>query len=94
MKKPPDLLNLYFEPLETVAKDFREYCVKMRARLDEVSMVIMEMKALQQQRQAEIAAQQPKPLHTFQEGQLVYFLAPLATSLRTNTRIYRRFCRT
>ena len=86
MKKPPDLLNLYFEPLETVAKDFQEYCVKMRARLDEISTVVMEMKALQQQCQAEIAAQQPEPIQTFQEDQLVYFLAPSATSLRTNTR--------
>ena len=85
LKKPPDLLNLYFQPLQTVAKDFREYCVKMRARLEEVSTVVMEMKALQQQRQAELAAQQPEPLQTFQEDQLVYLLAPSASSLHTNT---------
>ena len=41
----------------------------------------MEMKALQQQHQAEIAAQQPEPIQTFQEDQLVYFWAPSATSL-------------
>ena len=86
LKKPPDLLNLYFEPLETVAKDFREYCIKMRARLEEISTVVMEMKALQQQRQAEFAAQQPEPLQVFQEDQLVYFLAPSAASLATKTR--------
>lgn len=86
LKKPPDLLNLYFEPLQTVAKDFREYCIKMKARLEEISTVVMEMKALQQQRQAEITAQQPEPLHVFQEDQLVYFLAPSASSLATKTR--------
>ena len=85
LKKPPDLLNLYFQPLETVAKDFREYCVRMKARLEEVTTVVMEMKALQQQRQAELAAQQPEPPQTFQEDQLVYLLAPSASSLQTNT---------
>ena len=58
----------------------------MRARLDEISTVVMEMKALQQQRQAEFAAQQPEPLQVFQEDQLVYFLAPSAASLATKTR--------
>ena len=86
LKKPPDLLNLYFQPLETVAKDFREYCVKMKARLNEVATVVMEMKAQQQQRQAELAAARPEPLQTFQEDQLVYLLAPSASSLKTKTR--------
>ena len=86
LKKPPDLLNLYFQPLETVAKDFREYCVKMKARLNEVATVVMEMKSQQQQRQAELAAARPEPLQTFQEDQLVYLLAPSASSLKTKTR--------
>ena len=30
LKKPPDILNLYFEPLETIAKGYRDYCMKMR----------------------------------------------------------------
>ena len=29
LKKPPDILNLYFEPLETIAKGYRDYCLKM-----------------------------------------------------------------
>ena len=86
LKKPPDLLNLYFQPLETVAKDFREYCVKMKARLNEVATVVMEMKAQQQQRQAEMAAARPEPFQTFQEDQLVYLPAPSASSLNTKTR--------
>ena len=28
LKKPPDILNLYFEPLETIAKGYRDYCMK------------------------------------------------------------------
>ena len=88
LKKPPDLLNLYFQPLETVAKDFREYCVKIKAQLEEISTVVMEMKAHQQQRQADFAASQPEPVQTFQEDQLVYLLAPSACMLRTKTRKY------
>ena len=52
LKKPPDILNLYFEPLETIAKGYRDYCLKMRAKLDNVSSFIIELKTSQQQRQA------------------------------------------
>ena len=44
LKKPPDILNLYFEPLETIAKGYRDYCLKMRAKLDNVSSFIIELK--------------------------------------------------
>ena len=33
LKKPPDILNLYFEPLETIAKGYRDYCLKMRSEI-------------------------------------------------------------
>ena len=52
LKKPPDILNLYFEPLETIAKGYRDYCLKMRAKLDNVSSFILELKTFQQQRQS------------------------------------------
>ena len=52
LKKPPDILNLYFEPLETIAKGYRDYCLKMRAKLDIVSSFITELKTFQKQRQA------------------------------------------
>ena len=52
LKKPPDILNLYFEPLETIAKGYRDYCMKMRAKVDNVSSFITELKIFQQQRQA------------------------------------------
>ena len=47
LKKPPDILNLYFEPLETIAKGYRDYCLKMRAKLDNVSSFIIELKTFQ-----------------------------------------------
>ena len=52
LKKPPDILNLYFEPLETIAKGYRDYCMKMRAKLDNVSSFITELKTFQKQREA------------------------------------------
>ena len=85
LKKPPDILNLYFEPPETIAKGYQEYCIKMKAKLDNVSNVIMELKAFQQQRQAEFAHSQPRSPENFQEGQLVYMLAPSKASLNNKT---------
>ena len=52
LKKPPDILNLYFEPLETIAKCHRDYCLKMRTKLDNISSFITELKMFQQQGQA------------------------------------------
>ena len=52
LKKTPDILNLYFKPLETITKGYRDYCLKMRTKLDNVSSFITELKMFQQQRQA------------------------------------------
>ena len=86
LKKPPDILNLYFEPLETIAKGYRDYCLKMRAKLDNVSSFIIELKTFQEQRQALEWNTQAKMPEIFQKGQLVYLFAPSAVSLQTNTK--------
>ena len=49
LKKPPDILNLYFKPLETIAKGYGDYCLKMRTKLYNVSSFITEPKTFQQQ---------------------------------------------
>ena len=85
LKKPPDILNLHFQPLQTIAKGYDDYCIKMKSRLDNVGNVILDLKTFQQERQAQLAYQVPTPPETFQEGQLVYLLAPSAATLRTNT---------
>ena len=85
LKKPPDILNLHFQPLQTIAKGYEDYCIKMKSRLDNVGNVILDLKTFQQERQAQLANQVPTPTETFQEGQLVYLLAPSAATLRTNT---------
>ena len=71
LKKPPDILNLYSEPLETIAKGYRDYCIKMRAKLDNVSSFIMELKTFQEQRQALEKNTQGKTPEIFKKGQLV-----------------------
>ena len=86
LKKPPDILNLYFEPLETIAKGYRDYCMKMRAKLDNVSSFITELKTFQQQRQALEKNTQGNSPELFKTGQLVYLLVPSAVSLQTNTK--------
>ena len=45
-------LFLYFKPLETIANGYRDYCLKMRTKLDNVSSFITELKTFQQQSQA------------------------------------------
>ena len=85
LRKPPDILNLYFEPLQTIAKGYEDYCLKMKHRLEHVGNVILELKTFQQERQAQLAHTLPTPPETFQEGQLVYLLAPSAATLRTKT---------
>lgn len=86
LKKPPDILNLYFAPLQTVAKGYRDYCIKMRAKLENVSNFIMELKTFQQNKQALEKNMESAPPEIFSTGQLVYLLAPSAASLQTDTR--------
>ena len=58
----------------------------MRNRLENVGNIILELKTFQQERQAQLAINDPTPPETFQEGQLVSLLAPSAASLRTKTK--------
>ena len=58
----------------------------MKARLENVGNVILELKTFQQERQAQLANESATPPETFQEGQLVYLLAPSAATLRTKTK--------
>ena len=46
----------------------------------------MDLKTFQQERQAQLANQVTTLPETFQEGQLVYLLAPSAATVRTNTK--------
>ena len=53
----------------------------MKTRLDNVGNVILDFKRFQPERQAQLANQVTTSPETFQEGQLVYLLAPSATTL-------------
>ena len=59
LKKPPDILNLHFQPLQTVAKGYEDYCIKMKTKLENVGNFILELKAFQQERQAQLAHDLP-----------------------------------
>ena len=83
LKKPPDILNLYFEPLETIAKGYRDYCLKMRAKLDNVSSFIIELKTFQQQRQALERNTQAKKPEIFQKRSIGLSLCSIS-SVATN----------
>ena len=81
MKKPSDIFNFHFQPLQTIAQGYEDYCIKMKTRLDNVGNVILDFKRFQQERQAQLATQVTTPPEDFQEGQLIYLLAPSATTL-------------
>ena len=83
LKKPPDILNLYFKPLETITKGYRDYCLKMRTKLDNVSSFITELKMFQQQRQALEKNTQAKKPEVFKKVQLVYLFCSIS-SITTN----------
>ena len=76
-----DILNLHFQLLQTIAKDYEDYCIKMKNRLDNVGIVILDLKTFQEERQAQLANQIQTPPETFQDRQLVYLLAPSAATL-------------
>ena len=71
------IFNFY----KNIAKDYEHYCIKMKTRLDNDGNVILDFKRFQQERQAQLANQVTTPPENFQEGQLVYLLAPSATTL-------------
>ena len=75
-----------FQPLETITKGYRDYCLKMRAKLDNVSSFITELKTFQKQRQALEKNTQAKKPGVFKKGQLIYLFAPSVVSLQTNTK--------
>ena len=49
LQKPSHIFNFYYQPLDTVAKGYRHYCIKMHAKLDNISSFITELKRFQQQ---------------------------------------------
>ena len=55
LKKPSDILNLHFQPLQTIAPGYEDYCIKMKTRLDNVGNVILDLQTFQQERQAQLA---------------------------------------
>ena len=70
-----------FKSYKNIAKDYEHYCIKMKTRFDHVGNVILDFKRFQQERQAQLANQVTTPPETFQEGQLVYLLAPSVARL-------------
>ena len=59
----------------------KHYCIKMKTRPDNDGNVILDFKRFQPERQAQLATQVTTPPETFQEGQLVYLLAPSVATL-------------
>ena len=70
------IFNFY----KNITKDYEHYCIKFKTRLDNVGNVILDFNRFQPERQAQLANQVTTPPETFQEGQLVYLLAPSATT--------------
>ncbi len=79
------MVDLEFGPISQVAKDHREYVQMLKERLEHVSKSVLELQALNQNKQA--ARQNAKGMPTWVEGQLVYLLLPSSSSLQMASRM-------
>ena len=79
--------------METIAKGYRDYCLKMSAKFNNVSSFNIELKIFQQQRQDLERNTQAKKPEIFQKGQLVYLFCSISSFI---TNQYKempcRFC--
>ena len=89
LQKPLALPHLSLEPDSDMTLSHREYADMLRKRFDYVGKQVLDLQASLQAKQAEAKASTVTQPKTFQEGSLVYVLAPSASSLETHTRKFR-----
>ena len=89
LRDPPDLKNLTFNPIQTIARDHREYVELVKERLQYVSKAVLDLQASNQNRQAARQRDRISKKSPWCEGLLVFLLAPTAAALQTNSKKIR-----
>ena len=78
--------SLNFNPVQTIARDHREYVELLKDRLQQVSKTVLDLQALTQQRQAACQRNRISKGSPWCEGLLVFLLAPTAAALQMNSK--------
>ena len=88
-KEPPDLTSLTFPPVTQIPTTHRDYYALMKERADMIAHQQLEWKN-QQAIQYEAKNARYKQEEVLLEGQLVYLLAPTASTLQSGTTKFRQ----
>ena len=89
LQKPLAIPHLELEIDSDVSLSHREYAELLKKRFDYVGKQVLDLQASMQSKQAEAKALTVTKPKAFQDGSLVYVLAPSASSLETHTRKFR-----
>lgn len=85
-RKPPDLTNLTFNPMEGLSHSYSEYVALLNKRFQHLSQTMLNLQKKQQDKQnVKINSKLDKgPIYSV--GQLVYLYKPTSSSLTANSR--------
>ena len=85
-REPPNLSNLSFNPMSSLASSYDEYVVHLKKKFDQLSRTMLSLQQKQQERHnVEISNKLGKtPIYSV--GQLVYLYKPSSSSLTANSK--------
>ena len=89
LRDPPDLTSLSFPKIDTIPVKYREYYNLLLARVHLVTRLLLEWRT-KQALEYENRAKRFRNEEIFQDNQMVYFLAPQASALQTNTAKFKQ----
>ena len=89
LRDPPDLTSLSFPKIDTIPVKYRKYYNLLLARAQLVGNLLLEWRT-KQVLEYESRAKRFRNEEIFQDNQMVYLLAPHASSLQTNTTKFKQ----
>ena len=89
LRDPPDLTSLSFPKIDTIAVKHREYYNLLLTRAQLIGRLLLEWRT-KQALEYKSRAKRYKNKEIFQDNQMVYFLAPHASVLQTNTTKFKQ----
>ena len=89
LRKPPDLMNLSIPDISGFDATIREYLATLMQKAQLMKEIILDFRTTQAQIRQQTQSRYQAPL-AYQKGQLVYLLAPHASTLQTGTTKFRQ----
>jgi hypothetical protein len=87
LRHPPTTFDC--NPTLHISSTYRDYVDLLKARLEKVGQVVLDLQAYKQQEQARRQNQKVKNPPTFSEGILVFLLSPTTSALQTKSKKIR-----